>query len=389
MHTKRLWLAKLTLLAISTLLAVLAMEALVRVSGRDRPLLWEPDPQLGWRHIPNAALRWREEGDGQVLINGLGFRDAERTERKDDGVFRIVVFGDSTTEAVQVNLDQTFTQLLEGRLRGCRPRVEVLNFGVSGYGPLQEYLLYTLRGRAFSPDLVIQATFLDNDVADGDRRLAAGQRGAPFLKPSPPDGFEIDHSAAVASFESYRREPVHSLRRLSAIYRMVSASRSRNLAASAVQVGPAAEGQVPRRFLLYEDPVAREWEEAWQTFERVVTKFAAAVRADGASYAILSMPAGQVVYPEVWQGLLTEHSAMSSRKWEVRGPENRLQQLAERHQVPLIAPLDAFAAAAPGDPLFFQRIGHLTPRGHQVLAALLETALIEGGLVSGGCTTSR
>ena len=170
----RFWRVKLALLVLSTLLGVVALETAVRVAGLDNPILWEPDARLGWHHVPKTRAHWTEEGDGHVRINTLGFRDAERSVRKESGVFRIAVFGDSTTEALQVDLEQTFCQLLEKRLNQRGIRAEVLNFGVSGYGSLQEYLLYSERGREFNPDLVLQAIFLDNDVADGDRVAAAG-----------------------------------------------------------------------------------------------------------------------------------------------------------------------------------------------------------------------
>jgi lysophospholipase L1-like esterase len=148
-----------------------------------------------------------------------------------------------------------------------------------------------------------------------------------------------------------------------------------------LQVALNANGQVPRRYLLYAEPLAREWEEAWQTFERVLTRLSDTVRRDGKTFAVLSVPAGQVVRPEVWQQLVNSYPAMASRKWDVLSAEKRLRLLTERQQIPLIAPLDAFVQAASTDPLFFQQVGHLTPRGHEVMAAALDAALAERGLV--------
>src|SRR6266850_92335 len=140
---QRPWLARFVLLAFSLVIAVLAMEAFIRMTSVDRPLEWQPDPTLGWWHVPGARQHWTDEGDGRIEINSVGLRDRERQVARDPGVLRIAVFGDSMTEGVQVNLDQTFCQLLEERLsrRLGRP-IEVLNFGVNGYSPLQEYLLY-------------------------------------------------------------------------------------------------------------------------------------------------------------------------------------------------------------------------------------------------------
>src|SRR4051812_18310884 len=84
---------KLVLLCTSCLAGLFALELAVRLAGLDKPLIFEPDPQLGWRHIAGASVRFTEEGDGLVRINSHGHRDRERPIEKPDGVFRIVVLG--------------------------------------------------------------------------------------------------------------------------------------------------------------------------------------------------------------------------------------------------------------------------------------------------------
>src|SRR5262245_52829809 len=103
------WWMKLLLLGASLLLGLLAVEGGLRLFGLDKQLVWVPDTVLGWRHVPGAKRHWVEEGDGRIVINSLGYRDRERQLDKPAGTFRIAVFGDSMTEGVQVNLEQTFT----------------------------------------------------------------------------------------------------------------------------------------------------------------------------------------------------------------------------------------------------------------------------------------
>lgn len=373
---KRLWLAKFVLLGASVAIGFSGIEAIVRVSGSDRPLMWQPDPELGWWHIPGSKQHWLEEGDGWVEINSLGLRDVERTIAKPPGVFRIAVFGDSMTEAVQVNLEQTFCQLLEARLRALGLYVEVLNFGVSGYSPLQEYLLYKRIGRAYAPDLVLHAVFLDNDIADGDPELAAGQGGAPFVAEDPVRGVLIDRSRAEVSDRDYRQQPLSTVRRLSATYRAFSAARWNMLRSASFRAGMASNEFVPRRYLLYADPIPQRWQMAWNTFERIVSMFDMDVRAEGAKYVLVSVPAGQLVYDKVWSDLLGEYPAMTRRRWQLLRPENYLKELAAAHNLTLIAPLEIFRQGSSQAPLFFGRVGHMTSRGHEIMAATLADSLI-------------
>jgi hypothetical protein len=381
MNTRRLWIFRIVLLTFSIAVAVAALEVAVRVAGLDAPLMWEPDRVLGWRNIPGSQQRWTEEGTAWVEINALGLRDPERVLAKPAGVFRIAVMGDSMTQAVQVDGHQTFCQLLEERLRQRGLNVEVLNFGVNGYGPLQEYLLFSEYARQFQPDLVLHAVFLDNDIADSDPRLAVGQGGAPFLQRATP-GFAIDSSAAVASYEGYHREPVYTVRRLSALYRMMSARRYDRIRTAAFQTGLGDSGQVPKRYLLYARPPAPEWQDAWTTFERVVEQFAESVRGAGARYAMVAVPAGQIVNDEAWQELQSRFPAMAAREWSRSEPEMRLREIAGRRGVELVSPFDAFAAHPERTSLFFGQVGHFTPRGHQVMAAALDAALQERGLLA-------
>jgi len=374
---RRLWVARLILLALSVGIAVIGLDVMVRLTGKDSPLVWHPDPVLGWWHIPESSTHWTSEGDGWVHINSLGIRDPERVRDKPAGAFRIAVFGDSMTEGVQVNLDQTFTQLLEQRLSSALGRrVEVWNFGVNGYGPLQEYLLFKAQFAEVKPDLVIQAVFLDNDVADLHPALASGQSGAPFATVSDIGDLKIDYSLANDSFRSYNSQPIAFVRRTSALYRAVSDARWRR-----VDTTNAAKG-VPRRFLLYAEQPPPEWDEAWRTLDGVVATFASDAKRGGIPYVLLSVPAGQIVNSgEIWKELEAQYPAMSSVTWNLSGPEERFRDIAARHDIPLIEPFGRFAADPARRELFFGRAGHFTPAGHQVMATILAQELAARSLI--------
>ena len=59
--------------------------------------------------------------------------------------------------------------------------VEVLNFGVSGYGTAQSYLLLRQHVQSYGPDLVVLAFYNGNDVADNSIVLSTEtQKSRPF-----------------------------------------------------------------------------------------------------------------------------------------------------------------------------------------------------------------
>src|SRR3974390_206254 len=141
-------------LILSGAAALCLVEAGVRVMGMDVPRVWAPDPATGWRPIPGAHRHWTDEGDGLIQINSLGFRDVERQIERRPNIARVAVFGDSQTEADQVNGDQTYSARLEASL-AARHQVEVLNMGVTGYSPVQELVLFRTEAPHYRPDVVV------------------------------------------------------------------------------------------------------------------------------------------------------------------------------------------------------------------------------------------
>jgi methionine biosynthesis protein MetW len=124
------------------------------------------DPTLGWMGRPHARGRFDgTEFRTTVALNSAGFRDRERAEAKRAGVFRVAVFGDSMTWGYGVDAGERFTDRLE------RDRIEELNFGVSGYGTDQEWLLYQALGRRSCPDLVLVALY-GNDLSENQSAAA-------------------------------------------------------------------------------------------------------------------------------------------------------------------------------------------------------------------------
>src|SRR5437660_1799463 len=85
---------------------------------------------------------------------------------KPRGVRRVLLLGDSITEAIQVPLEKTFASRVENALRGNDPDVEVVNAGHAGFGTDNEFLFYRDEGRRYDPDLVVQIFNFQNDIME-------------------------------------------------------------------------------------------------------------------------------------------------------------------------------------------------------------------------------
>lgn len=127
----------------------------------DRETFAEYDSLLGWKMIPNATGDFfSREFSTDIKINNQGFRDDDFPFEKALGKKRIAIIGDSYAWGFGVEENETFSTILEQKLG---EGYEVLNFGVSGYGTDQYYLLLNSTVFAYHPDIIL-ITFHPNDV---------------------------------------------------------------------------------------------------------------------------------------------------------------------------------------------------------------------------------
>jgi hypothetical protein len=114
------------------------------------------DPDLGWRPTPSRVRR-----DNRVLYrhNDQGMRaDHEYALDRPADTQRIEAFGDSFTYCAEVTQDACWVS----RLDRAWPQTEVMNFGVSGYGPDQAWLRYQRDGRPYQPCAVLIGYYVED-----------------------------------------------------------------------------------------------------------------------------------------------------------------------------------------------------------------------------------
>lgn len=118
-----------------------------------RPRMVELDSELGWRY--RAGFK-----NGVTRISAQGLRSRRLYARKPvEGVLRVAAFGDSFVYGNEVGDADAWAAQVE-RLD---PTIEVLNYGVGGYGDDQALLRYLDEGDDLEPDLVILG-FMPDDL---------------------------------------------------------------------------------------------------------------------------------------------------------------------------------------------------------------------------------
>ena len=104
-----------------------------------------PHPTLGWVLQPNTTyVNQLPEGTVTVTYNSQGWRDLEHEVEKPEGVFRILVLGDSFMEALQVEYEESLAGWIEREsVSTFGAETAVRNAAVGGWDPPQ----YLIRAR--------------------------------------------------------------------------------------------------------------------------------------------------------------------------------------------------------------------------------------------------
>lgn len=135
-------------------------------------LFYEYDEYLGWKNKPNATgFFYMPDTRSFVKINSRGLRDIEHDYTKPLKIKRIQIYGDSFTWGYGVDAEKRYTDIFNKKIQEKYPKkFEVMNFGTTGYGTDQEYLLLKNEGLKYKPEVIIFA--YHNDAFDVSRKIA-------------------------------------------------------------------------------------------------------------------------------------------------------------------------------------------------------------------------
>jgi hypothetical protein len=396
--------ASIALILLGLLCAVLLAEASLGVLGVTYPNFYTLDEHTGGALRPGATGWWLKEGKAYIRINSDGLRDREHGRTKPPNTIRIAVLGDSFAEAMQVPMEKTFWAVMEQRLRGCdalRGRhVEVINFGVSGYGTAQELLALRQRVWGYEPDIVVLVFFSGNDVRNNSRTLERN---------SPKPYFILENGNLVLD-NSFRLSPAFLRREfvLTRLYRAIADySRVLQVAREARDIfrrlshvsseeqsrgrsergddlpdpsekkslldDPGLDGWI---FLEPEDPV---WHEAWEITERLIVQMRDEVREKGAGFFVVSVAGGVEAHPDPSvRQVFMDHIGVKDLDY----PHERVKTLGERNGFPVLNLAPVFRRRAERHRVFLYGFngegrGHWNSEGHRVAGEIIAPNLCE------------
>jgi len=169
---KRSMMINLLLLFLSIIISFLIFEMVFRmIDFVDLPIYENAtwlDTHEVYKLSKNSNLVW-ELNPNKGDINSYGMRDYEYKSIKPNNTLRIAVLGDSITMGAFVKKEDIYDNVLERMLNKNNnkkkySKIDVLNFGVTGYNVFQYEETLRTKALNFNPDIVIIGFFLNDFI---------------------------------------------------------------------------------------------------------------------------------------------------------------------------------------------------------------------------------
>lgn len=407
--------AKLLLVLFGFLVGCTIAEIGLRVAGYSYPEFYSLDQSRGYALRPRAEGWYRKEGQAYVRINSDGLRDQEHSLTKPSDTIRIAVLGDSYPEALQVGMEEAFWSVMGKRIQECNlfphQKIEVLNFGVSGYGTAQELLTLREQVWKYSPDVVILTVTTNNDITDNLRALKKTDEIPYFV-------YQDNH---LTLDDSFRNSRAFRLRQ-SAVSRFGRWLRDHSRLVQAMTQGhhgfkillsswqarrsqktqpPQTPASVPRAEaqksdllaraeelgadnLVYLEPENSVWNDAWRVTEGLILETRNEVTSRGAKFVVVTLSNGPQALPNP---AVREQFKKRFGITDLFYPDNRIRSLGEREGFPVITLAPELQQFAEHNNVFLHGFGenigngHWNATGHRVAGELIAKEMCEGSLL--------
>jgi hypothetical protein len=283
--------------------------------------------------------------------------------------------------AQEVDLDEAFFRQLEQILNSRGRNVEVLGFGVRGFGNDQEYRLLENYALKYDPDLIILA-FVPNDVRNNRLELE-GNPAKPYFELSS-DGTLVlrpftpmpDHSN---SWKSILYENLHSIRfvyfRAAQIPAIHNALVKFGVYANVVHT-PSGPDDLMINTVYLAPPWPPDWEESWRVTRELLREMKNLSNISGADFTLFSVTRAIQVDDTLLMNLANNHPNLSLNHDNL---DKRLAAFAENEDIAFVSSLSAMRELqASGKPAHLECDDHWSRDAHKRAAELLADYLITG-----------
>lgn len=317
-------------------------------------------PRRGYALRPGQATRLRYNDYDYVLrTNALGLPGPEVLPTRDPGTTRLMVLGDAFTMPEGVPYERSYPALLAGELSACGRRVEVVNAGVTGYGPNEVAAQLAELAPVLRPDRVLYQFFV-NEFGEVGQEARERQEEIGLLPAGPLPRQMVLHAQLLAHGERLARLGEERLTGRPGGWRSAMALLPYHRTGESAYYAP----------------------ERLQRLSRRLAEIQAAAAAVGARMEVLFVPGAiSVVRPEDLDYFPRGEDLQDRGRYDLERPLRALRALAAPLHLPVHDLTPALRAA--DAPAYFRTSLHFTEAGHRAAARAIADILradAQGGL---------
>lgn len=373
----------------SFIFTILIIEVVLRIKGNSYERFNQTDPILGGFHLPNARERIiTPEYDVQIQTNKLGLRGRDYNFNKPSNIRRLIVLGDSFTEAFQVSEEESFVKQLESLYNGNHDNdsIQVLNFGMGGFGTTQEFLIYKTLGVKFHPNIVLLAFYVGNDFSDNYKPVGFSEN-RPYLHIDN-DKFYISEPYKNTAFfrtKRFLKEYFYFFNFLEFKIRF-NPLLSRLLTQMGIvrkTILPEKESSnYPEVFNVYKIDYNKDWDSAVQTTEILIKMLQKEITQNGSKLIVVMIPDIRQIDEKIWTETKEKYPAMKDVQWDLLKPNKILEKILFEQD---IAHIDCYSvikdAMIKGIRCYYNYDFHFNVNGHKLTAQYIYQYLIENNIL--------
>ena len=302
-------------------------------------------------------------------ISSQGLRDDEVIIPKAEGVFRILVLGDSIAYGTFVLKAKTFAERLEIILENHHGPTDVINAGVMGYTAYNELQYYLTKGRSFDPDIVIVA-FCMNDVANPRLHWNYTKQKLVDIPPEaiPNHDYDINHVIPILQEHQTALSILESTRLYKALewrIKTLFAEKEKNIPDTKAEIPTYITGEDTLSIKVLLDESSPEW--VWLT--SIYERLHHSIKADRGRLIIVLFPLAYQLddaYPYF--------------------PQKKIAKFCKQNSIYCVDLLNLFRQYVKEDVFLLNSFGfydiwHLTEFGHEITAKRIWNFLQENGLL--------
>ena len=339
-------------------------------------------PDKTFHHLlpPYTKGSMSSQGDFEdtYLTNNRGMRGPkDYAYAKSQSTFRIAVMGDSFTFGIGVKAEENYSSVLQRLLDQSAPgRYEVLNFGVSSFSPVLEYVYLKKEVIKYKPDLLILALDV-GDIHDDyfyEQNLVYAPNGEiiacdPYMRGGRPDVWKIlkKHSMLLTMVDEKVIESIRKANEIG-IFRYFQNKKNKIRNKTIILTDPDLDNAYFDRFIFTrqgKNPTIVK--KHWQRTAKYLAMIKKVCDENGIRFLLTSYPCGQDVGERQWAKGREYWGFLPGKVYDPGFAFSLIGAFSKENNIDFVSLLEPMRQNN-HKTLYYNNDGHWTPDGQSVAA---------------------